>query len=191
MTADMLMLVSAGTALLGVAALRFSWSRKGRSAPLNTAGWLLLAVGGGGGWMTAGAWGLTVAMLAATAAACVALALAAFEQPKVSRRSKPAATGAITAEAGGWGRGLLTFALTGPAALIVSVAIALAARDLAMRWPVAEADGNVMVLGLVPLVWPLLTFAMLMTAKRGRQIAMLAIPFAISLVPLFLMGSQS
>ncbi|MBL4896794.1 MAG: hypothetical protein JKY75_07990, partial [Erythrobacter sp.] len=61
----------------------------------------------------------------------------------------------------------------------------------AMRWPVAEADGNVMVLGLVPLVWPLLTFAMLMCKKRISQIAMLAIPLTLSLVPLILLGGRS
>ena len=191
MAGDVLILVSAGSAILGIAILRYSWRRTGRSVPLNIAGWLLLAIGAVGGWSGAGAWGLTVIMLVGTAAACIALIPGAFEMPKASRRARAAANGASGAEAGDWRRGLMTFALTGPAALVVTIAIALAARDLAMRWPVAEADGNVMVLGLVPLVWPLLTFAMLMCTKRTSQIAMLAIPLTLSLVPLILLGGRS
>ena len=190
MAGDVLILASAGSAILGIAILRYSWHRTGRSVRHNTAGWLLLAIGAVGGWSGAGAWGLTVIMLVGTAAACIALAPGAFEMPKASRRAM-AANGASGAEAGDWRRGLMTFALTGPAALVVTIAIALAARDLAMRWPVAEADGNVMVLGLVPLVWPLLTFAMLMCTKRTSQIAMLAIPLTLSLVPLILLGGRS
>ena len=191
MAGDVLILAGAGSAILGIAILRYSWRRTGRSVPHNTAGWFLLAVGAAGGWSGAGAWGLTVIMLVGTAAACIALAPGAFEMPKASRRAKAAANGASGAEAGDWRRGLMTFALTGPAALVVTIAIALAARDLAMRWPVAEADGNVMVLGLVPLVWPLLTFAMLMCTKRTSQIAILAIPLTLSLVPLILLGGRS
>ena len=74
MAGDVFILASAGSAILGIAILRYSWHRTGRSVRLNIAGWLLLAIGAVGGWSGAGAWGLTVIMLVGTAAACIALA---------------------------------------------------------------------------------------------------------------------
>lgn len=195
MAGDAAMLAGAGAALAGIAALRLSWSRPRRSARLNALAWLMLGGAGVLGWTAAGAWGLAVIMLVATGAACLLLAHAAFERPRMVRRASAAMrTAAGTAPRGGWGRwgrGLLTFALTGPLALAVSVAVALALRLVALRWPVAEADGNVMVLGLVPLVWPLLTFAMLMAERRRTQLAMLAVPLAAAMLPLLLMGNAA
>ena len=66
----------------------------------------------------------------------------------------------------------------------------IAARSLAIRWPVAEADANVMVLALVPLIWPLLAFAVLMVCDRRRQIAMLVAGLAAASLPLLAMGGQ-
>ncbi|MBX7482779.1 hypothetical protein [Qipengyuania qiaonensis] len=191
MAGDAVMLSGAGAAILGVAVLRHSWGRSVRSVPLNTAGWLLLAIGAISGWAAAGAWGLAVAALVATGTACLALALAAFDRPKHARRIRNGQNGTVSATPGGWRRGLLTFVLTGPLALAVSVAVALAARTLAISWPLAEADGNVMVLGLVPLVWPLLACAMLMNTTRRPQIALLAVPLALALLPLVVLGSRS
>lgn len=195
MAGDAAMLAGAGAALAGIAVLRLSWGRPRRSTRLNALAWLALGGAAVLGWIAAGAWGLAVVMLVATGAACLLLAHAAFEQPRMLRRAKAAPRGqAGTAPRGAWrrwGRGWLTFALTGPLALLVSVAIALALRLLALRWPVAEADGNVMVLGLVPLVWPLLTCAMLMAERRRTQLAMLAVPLAAAMVPLLLMGEAA
>ena len=47
-----------------------------------------------------------------------------------------------------------------------------------------------MVLALVPLVWPLLAFAVLMARGRGRQITMLIATFAAVSLPLFALGGQ-
>ena len=185
------MFSSAGAAILGIVVLRQSWGRPGRSILRNTAGWLLLVAGAIAGWVAAGAWGMAVAALVATGIAGLVLALAAFEKPKAIRRAGVAENGATSATSGGWHRGILTFFLTGPMALIVAVAVALAVRSVAIRWPLAKADANVMVLALVPLVWPLLTCAMLMTSNRRPQIAMLVVPLAVALVPLFLLGGQS
>lgn len=192
MGGDAAMLAGAGAALAGIAVLRLSWGRQERSARLNVLAWLLLGGAAVLGWIAAGAWGLAVAMLVATGAACLLLAHAAFEQPRMVRRAKRAVRAeAGAAPRGAWGRGLLTFALTGPLALAVSVALVLALRLLALRWPVAEANGNVMVLALVPLVWALLTFAMLMAEQRRTQIAMLALPLAGAMLPLLLMGNAA
>ena len=192
MPGDAAMLAGAGAGVAGVAVLRLSWARARRSMPLNALAWALLGAGTVLGWIAAGAWGLSVMALAATGAACLLLAHAAFEPPRMVRRSRPVARAeAVAAPRGRWGRGLLTFALTGPLALAVSVALVLALRLLALRWPVAEANGNVLVLALVPLVWPLLTFTMLMSRRRRTQIAMLALPLAAALPPLLLMGKAT
>ena len=128
------MFSSAGAAILGIVVLRQSWGRPGRSILRNTAGWLLLVAGAIGGWVAAGAWGMAVAALVATGIACLVLALAAFEKPKAIRRAGVAENGATSATSGGWHRGILTFFLTGPLALIVAVAVALAVRSVAIRW---------------------------------------------------------
>ena len=66
--------------------------------------------------------------------------------------------------------GLLTFAITGPLALAVSMLVALAVRSLIVGAGGAEADGNVAVLATVPIVWPVLAFALLMMAGRKAQL---------------------
>ena len=68
------------------------------------------------------------------------------------------------------GQALATFAIAGPLALVVSVLFALAARLALIAAGAGEANGNVAVLGLVPLVWPILAFVLLITQTRGKQL---------------------
>lgn len=179
-------------AAAGVAVLRLSWGRPRRDRTLNALGWAGLAGGALLAGLAEGAWGVAVATLVATGAACLLLGHAGFEKPRAVRRFAIAPrVAAPAAQAGRWTRGLLTFVLTGPLALAVAVAVALAMRAAAMRWPVAEADGNVMVLALVPLVWPLLTFAMLMTERRRAQLAMLLVPLVGAAAHLLLLGGSA
>lgn len=181
-----------GLAAAGVAVLRLSWGRPRRDRTLNTLGWAGIAGGPLLAGSAEGAWGVAVAALCATAAACLLLAHAGFEKPRAARRFALAPRLASpAAQTAGWSRGLTTFVLTGPLALAVAITVALAIRVAAMRWPVAEADGNVMVLALVPLLWPLLAFAMLMTERRRAQIAMLLVPLAGAAVPLLLLGNAA
>lgn len=175
MAGEAAILAAAGAAMAGVAVLRLSWGRPQRSAALNAAGWAVLGAGAGLSWIAAGAWGMAVAMLAATAAAGLALARSAAETPRGGRRAAPLANdNAPLAAASGWGRGLVTFLITGPLALMVAVAAALALRALMLRAGAPEADGNVLVLGLVPLGWAILTSVLLLTARRAHQGALLA-----------------
>lgn len=191
MAGDGLLIAGCLLAVAGVAVLRLSWSRPRRSVALNAVGWAGLAGASVLAGLAEGAWGVAVAAACATAVACAMLALAATERPRPARRKAASAISANTAAPGSWRRGAVTFLLAGPAALAVAVALALAARKVAVGWPLAEADANVMVLALVPLAWPLLTFAMLMVAERRMQLAMLALPLAFSLLPLLAMGHTS
>ena len=174
----------------GVAILRLSWSRAARSARLNTLGWGMLAGGSLLAGMAEGAWGVAVAALFAMGTAALFLARAALEQPRSVRRTPAPIRAIATGGRGDWARRGATFLLAGPVALAVAVAAALAARSLAVGWRSAEADANVMVLALVPLVWPLLAFAVLMARERGRQITMLIATFAAVSLPLFALGGQ-
>ena len=79
----------------------------------------------------------------------------------------------------------LAFLITGPLALASSLLLALAVRALIVSAGGAEADGNVAVLAVVPLAWPILAFALLMMSRRRAQlgwvlgIAALSAPFLI------------
>ncbi len=71
-------------AAAGVAGLRLSWGRKGKSPVLSALGWTALAAGCVGAGMASGAWGVAIAALVATAVACLVLTHAAFERPRLS-----------------------------------------------------------------------------------------------------------
>jgi len=177
-------------AAAGVAGLRLSWGRKGKSPRLNAGSWAALAAGCIAAGMASGAWGVALAALTATALACLLLTHAAFERPRMPRRTAEPEIAAAASAPGDWHRGVITFVLTGPLALAVAVVLALGIRAVALDWPVAEADANVMVLALVPLFWPLLAFAMMMAESRRPQIAMLVVPLIAASLPLLAMGSR-
>src|SRR3546814_11082993 len=73
------------------------------------------------------------------------------------------------------GRRLLTFLVTVPLAMLTSLLAALAARSLAGLGGWAEADGNGLTLLLLPLLWGILAFALLMMPRRRTQFAWLPI----------------
>lgn len=178
------MWLAAVLAVASVAVLRVSWARSGRSRLLNLIGWAALMFACVLGWMAFGAWGTTIAGLAATGAAIFALAIAAFEQPKLKRRSSETARSNDTIAASrsalsGW----ITFCIAGPLALIASVILSLAARSMVLAAGGAEANANVTVLALVPLVWALLVFVLLMLDERRTQVAIVAATTAL-IIPL-------
>ena len=70
----------------------------------------------------------------------------------------------------GWAALAIGVVIGGPLALVVSVLFALAARLALIAAGAGEANGNVAVLGLVPLVWPILAFVLLITQTRGKQL---------------------
>ena len=150
---------------------------------LNGLGWTALIGGPVLAGLADGAWGAAMASVCAMAAALALLALAAWEAPTGSRRRIERVVLSGAPARSHRGRAMVTFLIAGPAALAVSVALALAARRLGTLVPLAEADANVLVLALVPLAWPLLAFALLMTAQRRTQLATLAGAAALSSLP--------
>jgi len=184
MAGDALIWLSAALAVAGVAVLRVSWGKAKRSTPLNIAGWAALAAALVVADRAAGEWGITVAILVATGAAFVALAIAGAKPVRKARARTVRTSHQGTDEMKSRPRsGLLTFAITGPLALAVSLLVALAVRALIVGAGGAEADGNVAVLATVPIVWPVLAFALLMMSARKAQLgwalglAVLSAPF--------------
>jgi hypothetical protein len=87
------------------------------------------------------------------------------------------------------GRRLLTFLVTVPLAMLVSLLVALAARALAALGGWAEADSNALTLLLLPLLWGILAFALLMMPRRRTQILWLLLPAAASLGLIWIGGA--
>lgn len=180
-------------AVAGVIVLRLSWARPVRSAGTNAAGWGLLLAAVIVGGSEAGAWGVAVASLFATGASMVLLFKAVFEQPRWTRPAKPLRQPGKAAgdEGSSVGRSLATFAIAGPLTLIASVLAALAGRLALLASGAVEADANVAVLGLVPLVWPILAFALLMIEKRKTQLAVVGVIAIAASVPVILTGGSA
>ena len=123
------------------------------------------------GGAVAGAWGIAVTSLFAVGTAIAILAKAVFEHPRRQRSPRPLRETEALNGVGGTriGQALATFAIAGPLALVVSVLFALAARLALIAAGAGEANGNVAVLGLVPLVWPILAFVLLITVWRDAR----------------------
>lgn len=192
MGGDAPMWLASALAIAGVAVLRVSWGRAKRSLPLNLAGWAALLAALVVADRTAGEWGITVAILVATGAAFVALAFAATEKVRKGRAKAIRTVHRRSDEAAGSRRsGWLTFLITGPLALAASLLLALAVRALIVTSGGAEANGNVAVLAVVPLAWPILAFALLMMARRRAQLAWVLGIAALSAPFLMLQGGPS
>ena len=172
MVSPELIWLAGALAVMGIALLRMSWGRPGRAAGLNALGWAALAIGVVIGGAVAGAWGIAVTSLFAVGTAIAILAKAVFEHPRRQRPARPLRETEALNGVGGTriGQALATFAIAGPLALVVSVLFALAARLALIAAGAGEANGNVAVLGLVPLVWPILAFVLLITQTRGKQL---------------------
>ena len=178
--------LAAGLAIAGVIVLRISWARRERSAALNLMGWSGFTISCGLAWSAFGAWGVAVAMLVATGVALILLAAAALKPVSAKRRNtaisrtaiEPAVRRSIRAR-------FATFLVAGPLALIASLAAALAARSVVLILNGNEADANVTVLGMVPLIWAILSTILLMGERRRTQIVIatvitgLSAPFAL------------
>lgn len=161
-------------AIAGVAILRISWGQTGRSVGLNAAGWAALLVSSVLAGYAAGAWGIAVAALAATATACTLLLHSGLQKdPQMRVRAARPVRNRELAPERDHQRRIVTFLVAGPLALLVSLLLALTVRGAIMLAGGAEADGNVAVLGTVPLAWPVLAFALLMMAERRHQLAWL------------------
>ena len=192
MALDLLHLAGSVTAVAGVAVLRLAWARPRRSLPLNAIGWILLAAAMVAGWVMAGAWGVSVITLWAMGAAFVLLAVAAWQSPPARRKASRRRAGMLP-EAGEplhLGRRVATFLIVVLAAMLASLAIAIAVRWLSLLTGASEANANVLALFVVPLAWTILAFLILMTGSRKRQLAIVAISLA-TVLPALASGSLS
>ncbi|NVD28550.1 hypothetical protein HUO14_11615 [Parasphingorhabdus flavimaris] len=190
MIGELLFLTGSACAIAAVLVLRFSWARPLRSRPLNTAGWFLIAVSIAAGWSFAGAWGVTVMLLWMTMAAFFILAFAAWKSPPARRKPSNRRAGMLpeSGEPLRLGSRFITFFLVALAAMVSSVALAIATRWIALIADASDANANVLALFAAPLGWTILAFLILMSDSRKCQLAILAVPVAAA-IPAFITGS--
>lgn len=147
-------------AILSIGVLRVAWSRPRRVSALNLTGWGLMLAGLVLSAQAHGAWGLTVAALAATGAALLLLvpdAIAARAPPKRSAvRSKPERAPLRLA------RRIATFLLTVPLGFVVALVLSVSCYALADLAGWHRADSVMLALMLLPILWAILATLLLM-----------------------------
>lgn len=181
----------AAAIVAAVLQLRRAWALPRRSAMQNGIGWALMFMGAALALAGDGAWGLAVASLAGMAAASLLLAHAGWTAPAGKARASDRKAHMLPekGEPRQLGRRLLTFLITVPLAFAASLLAALGARALAGMAGWSDADGNAMALLLLPLLWGILAFWLLMLPHRGSQWAWLAVTAAAGLGLIFMGGT--
>lgn len=159
-----------------IALLRFSWGRPKRSLALNSAAWGMLLAALALGAADAGAWGVAVVTLVALTAAFLCLAYAGMtarpgKMAASNRRVHMLPEGREPLRLGGR---VLSFLLTVPGAMAVALIVSLAVR--AVSEGMGEANGNVLMLFLMPILWAVLATWLLLWPQRRRQMALLLLP---------------
>jgi hypothetical protein len=164
--------VAAALGVAGVAVLRFAWSLPERSAAWNGTGWALLGVAALLAAAAEGAWGLSVAALAAMGAAFVALAEAGLRSPQGRATASNRRVGMLPekGEPRRIGGRVATFLLTIVAGFAVSVGLGLAVRGLGGLLEWSETNANVTALYSVPVAWSVLVFVLMMQRQRRSQV---------------------
>lgn len=159
-----------------MALLRISWGRPKRSLTLNGGAWGLLLAALALGAAGAGAWGVAVVTLVALTGAFLCLGLAGMtarpgKAAASNRRVHMLPEGREPLRLGGR---LLSFLLTVPGAMAVALIVSLAVR--AVGQGMGEANGNVLLLFLMPILWATLVMLLLLWPQRRRQVALLVLP---------------
>lgn len=182
-TASPLVWFGSAAAVAAILLLRRAWCLPRRSAAQNGAAWALLLVAAALGIAGNGAWGAAIVSLFAmgTAALLLVHAAATARAGKARASDRKAHILPEAGEQRSIGRRITTFAITVPLALIASLLVALGARALAALAGWADADSNALALLLLPLVWGMLAFVLLMLPSRRAQFVWLALPAAASL----------
>lgn len=183
--------IGAAATVAAVLQLRRAWSLPRRSAMQNGIAWAMMFAGAALALAGDGAWGLAVASLFGMAAAAVLLAHAGWTAPKGRGRASDRKAHMLPekGEPLAMGHRLLTFLLTVPLAFVAALLTALGVRALAGMAGWSDADGNAMTLLLVPLLWGILAFWLLMLPHRRAQFAWLAVPAAAGLGLIFIGGA--
>lgn len=181
--ASPLVWIGSAAALAAILMLRAAWARPRRSAARNGAAWAMLLVGAALGLVGNGAWGLAMVSLFAMGAAALLLTHAALTSPPGKLRASERQAHILPAkgEPRHYGRRLVTFLLTVPLAFAAALLVALGARGAAGLAGWSDADGNGMALLLLPLLWGILAFVLLMQPRRRTQWLTLIVPALASL----------
>ncbi|GGD82609.1 hypothetical protein GCM10010990_35800 [Croceicoccus mobilis] len=176
--------------VVGILVLRLSWGLQARSAWHNLAGWGAIALSLLCGAGSAGAWGIAVAALWAMAAAFACLGWAAITTPPKRGRAPNRRAGMLPegGEPLRLGERFLTFALVAVLSFGSAIAMALLLRWIALLCGAAEANATVIALFTAPLAWTVLAYALLMTASRRRQFALIGATMAAALPPVLAGG---
>ncbi|HTM94792.1 MAG TPA: hypothetical protein VL100_03095 [Croceibacterium sp.] len=187
-----LIVAGAAAAAGAVAALRASWARPKRSAPLNALGWGLIALAAALGWQGAGAWGASVVALVGMGAAAVALAAAAATAPagKAAASNRRVKMLPEQGEPKQIARRVVTFLIAVPLALAVSLGLAVVVRALADLAGASEADSVTLAFFATPFVWAILAHVLLIQQRRRSQ-WMVLLASALPVVPVMLTGVLS
>ncbi|GGO97856.1 hypothetical protein [Stakelama pacifica] len=186
--ADFLVIAGSAAAAASILVLRVAWSRSRRSIAINLSAWTLMLAGAVLAGLGYGAWGVSVAGLAATAAAFMLLAIAAIRSPK-GRAEAPRRRAHVLSARGEpmhLLRRFATFLLTVPGAAIVSVLIAMVARQASEGS--GEGNANMIAVYAMPLVWAVLMSAMLMQERQRARIVTLIVPALASMALLWAGG---
>jgi len=184
--------LGAAAIIAAVLQLRRAWGLSRRSASANGMGWALMLLGSLLALAGDGAWGLAVASLLGMACAALLLAYAGWTSPRGKGRASDRKAHALPerGEPRHIGRRLLTFLLTIPLAFAASLLAALGARALLAMAGLSDADGNAIALLLLPLLWGILAFWLLMLPARRAQWTCLAVPAAAGLILIFVGGAR-
>ncbi len=163
---------------------------KKRSAALNTAGWGLIALAGVLGWLGGGAQGFSVSALVGMTAAAIVLMVAAAMAPAgrataSNRRVKMLPEGD---EPKRIGRRVVTFLITVPLALLVSIGLAVVVRSIADLLGASEADSMVLAFFTTPFLWAILLHLLLIQQRRRGQWIVLGVSL-LPVVPVILTGA--
>lgn len=189
MAAELLLMGGAAASVAGIAVLRLAWARPRRSMGLNSVGWAAILLGCVLGALHSGAWGISLAAMAAMAAALLCLGHAGLWAPAGAAgrasnrrvRMLPEADEPLQL-----GRRIVTFLIVSVAAALISTGIAVGLRALGLFAGMGEADANVLALAAMPLAWTILGYALLMENTRRAQIKMLLIWAALTAIGLIL-----
>lgn len=169
--------------IAAVLQLRRAWGLPRRSAVQNAIGWVLMLAGAVLALAGDGAWGLAIAALGGMATAVILLAHAGWMSPHNKARASDRRVHMLpeSGEPRHIGRRLLTFLFVVPLGFAASLLAALGARALAGMAGWSDADSNVTALLLLPVLWGILAFWLLMQRSRREQLAWLAAPAAAGL----------
>ncbi|GAA0733416.1 hypothetical protein [Sphingomonas japonica] len=172
----MLLWLAAALGVAGVAALRYAWTLPRRSTGWNAVAWLLIAASVACGWRMGGAWGVSVAALATTAAAFAMLAAAGIGAPP-GRTAASVRWAGMLPQAGEprrIGRRIATFLIVIPGGFVIAIVLGIAMRGVATASGWGEANANVAALFTVPLGWAVLVTTLLMQGERRGQLLTLS-----------------